>query len=186
MIGASADRRKFGNRAVRAYTAEGYSVVPINPHEAEVEGLFQRCDALVLPYRRGFEAQSGVLLQACRFGKPVVASDVSDLGRQVAEDGVGLVVPPEDGGALAAALARMAERPGAFEAGLAAARGRYAWERVAALHLAGYEKVPGTISACLLSASRQRITSKLHTRAPSRQRIARPGPVRHLLAVVRA
>ena len=39
VIGASSDRQKFGNRAVRAYVQQGYTVVPINPHEAEVEGL---------------------------------------------------------------------------------------------------------------------------------------------------
>ena len=39
VIGASNDRRKFGNRAVRAYVREGYTVVPINPHEQAVEGL---------------------------------------------------------------------------------------------------------------------------------------------------
>ena len=39
VIGASSNRRKFGNRAVRAFVREGYTVVPINPHEAEVEGL---------------------------------------------------------------------------------------------------------------------------------------------------
>lgn len=39
VIGASNDRRKFGNRAVRAYREQGYTVVPVNPHEAEVEGL---------------------------------------------------------------------------------------------------------------------------------------------------
>jgi len=39
VIGASNDRRKFGNRAVRAYVEQGYTVVPINPHETEVEGL---------------------------------------------------------------------------------------------------------------------------------------------------
>jgi len=39
VIGASNDRRKFGNRAVRAYRLRGYTVVPINPHETEVEGL---------------------------------------------------------------------------------------------------------------------------------------------------
>jgi predicted CoA-binding protein len=39
VIGASSNRRKFGNRAVRAYQAEGYTVIPINPHETEVEGL---------------------------------------------------------------------------------------------------------------------------------------------------
>jgi len=38
VIGASADRRKFGNKAVRAFAQRGYRVVPINPHEREVEG----------------------------------------------------------------------------------------------------------------------------------------------------
>jgi predicted CoA-binding protein len=39
VIGASNNRAKFGNRAVRAYVEQGYTVVPINPHEREVEGL---------------------------------------------------------------------------------------------------------------------------------------------------
>jgi uncharacterized protein len=39
VIGASSDRRKFGNRAFRAYREEGYNVIPINPNEASVEGV---------------------------------------------------------------------------------------------------------------------------------------------------
>jgi uncharacterized protein len=39
VIGASSDRRKFGNKAVRAFRARGYVVYPINPKEPEVEGL---------------------------------------------------------------------------------------------------------------------------------------------------
>lgn len=39
VIGASADRRKFGNKAVRAFADHGYRVVPINPHESVIEGL---------------------------------------------------------------------------------------------------------------------------------------------------
>ena len=39
IIGASNDRQKFGNKAVRAFVRQGYTVVPINPHETEVEGL---------------------------------------------------------------------------------------------------------------------------------------------------
>ena len=39
VVGASSDRAKFGNKALRAFQAEGYRVIPINPNEREVEGL---------------------------------------------------------------------------------------------------------------------------------------------------
>jgi predicted CoA-binding protein len=39
VVGASSDRGKFGNKALRAFKAEGYIVVPVNPNEAEVEGM---------------------------------------------------------------------------------------------------------------------------------------------------
>jgi predicted CoA-binding protein len=39
IIGASQDRRKYGNKAVRAYHDSGYRVFPINPNEDQVEGL---------------------------------------------------------------------------------------------------------------------------------------------------
>jgi len=39
ILGASADRSKFGNKAVRAFRQQGYAVLPINPHETEIEGL---------------------------------------------------------------------------------------------------------------------------------------------------
>jgi len=39
IIGASADRSKFGNKAVRAYAKQGYKVYPVNPKEASIEGL---------------------------------------------------------------------------------------------------------------------------------------------------
>ena len=39
VIGASNDRRKYGNKAVRAYRDQGYRVVPISVHAHEIEGL---------------------------------------------------------------------------------------------------------------------------------------------------
>ena len=39
VVGASNNPGKFGNRAVRAFQRQGYTVVPINPHELEVDGL---------------------------------------------------------------------------------------------------------------------------------------------------
>lgn len=38
VIGASSDRRKFGNKALRAFERQGYRVLAINPNEIEVEG----------------------------------------------------------------------------------------------------------------------------------------------------
>jgi uncharacterized protein len=38
IIGASSNRAKFGNKALRAFASKGYTVVPINPTETEVEG----------------------------------------------------------------------------------------------------------------------------------------------------
>ncbi len=39
IIGASQDRAKFGNRAVRVYAAKGYRVYPVHPTATEIEGL---------------------------------------------------------------------------------------------------------------------------------------------------
>ncbi len=39
IIGASNDRSKFGNKAVRAFQQQGYEVFPVNPKEETVEGL---------------------------------------------------------------------------------------------------------------------------------------------------
>ncbi len=39
VLGASADRSKFGNKCVRAYLHAGWEVVPVNPRGGEIEGL---------------------------------------------------------------------------------------------------------------------------------------------------
>ncbi len=39
VIGASNDRGKFSNKAVRAYVQQGYRVFPVNPREPQIEGL---------------------------------------------------------------------------------------------------------------------------------------------------
>ncbi len=49
VIGASRHRQKFGNRAVRAYLMEGYTVIPIHPHENRIEGLKAYPSVLEVP-----------------------------------------------------------------------------------------------------------------------------------------
>jgi uncharacterized protein len=49
VVGASSDRRKFGNKALRAFQAEGHRVIPINPNESAVEGLKTYASVLDVP-----------------------------------------------------------------------------------------------------------------------------------------
>jgi uncharacterized protein len=49
VVGASNHRAKFGNKALRAFRDEGYTVVPINPHESEVEGIAAYRSVLDVP-----------------------------------------------------------------------------------------------------------------------------------------
>lgn len=49
IVGASSDRAKFGNKALRAFQAQGYRVIPINPNEAQVEGLRTYASVLDVP-----------------------------------------------------------------------------------------------------------------------------------------
>ncbi len=39
VVGASRDRGKYGNKAVRAYRDAGWRVFPVNPKEDEIEGI---------------------------------------------------------------------------------------------------------------------------------------------------
>jgi hypothetical protein len=49
VIGASSDPAKFGNKAVRAFARQGYTVVPIHPKEPEIEGLKAYASVLDVP-----------------------------------------------------------------------------------------------------------------------------------------
>jgi uncharacterized protein len=49
VIGASSNRDKFGNKALRAFAHKGYTVYPINPAEAEVEGHKAYASVLDVP-----------------------------------------------------------------------------------------------------------------------------------------
>lgn len=39
VVGASTNRAKFGNKVLRCYQRNGFTVFPVNPRETEVEGL---------------------------------------------------------------------------------------------------------------------------------------------------
>lgn len=73
---------------------------------------FFAADALVLPYARIYTGGSGPLMKgACTYGRPVIASDVSELGRLVKQHELGLVSEPEDSESLASRLTEFLELP---------------------------------------------------------------------------
>jgi predicted CoA-binding protein len=79
VIGASNQRGKFGNRAVRAFHRAGYVVIPINPHEGEVEGLKTYASVLDVP---------GTIDMASFYVPPAIGERVIE---EVAQKGIGEV-----------------------------------------------------------------------------------------------
>jgi uncharacterized protein len=51
VIGASSNRDKWGNKAVRAFAQQGYTVYPVNPNESEVEGFKALASIADVPVR---------------------------------------------------------------------------------------------------------------------------------------
>jgi glycosyltransferase involved in cell wall biosynthesis len=113
-----------GEGAVRL--REGYQ-----PDE-DVEALFKAADVVVLPYRSA--TQSGVTHVAYALGVPVITTDVGGLAETVVPGETGLVVPPGDPAALAAAVVRFfaADLGPRLRDGVRALQHEYSWEVLAA------------------------------------------------------
>jgi glycosyltransferase involved in cell wall biosynthesis len=74
--------------------------------DKEAAQLFIDADIVVLPYVEA--SQSGVLAIANAFAKPVIVTNVGELGRAVVDGVSGLVVPPADERSLADAILKLA------------------------------------------------------------------------------
>jgi glycosyltransferase involved in cell wall biosynthesis len=78
-------------------------------HVPDMAGLYARCHIVCLPsYHEGVPK---VLLEAAACGRPAVATDIAGCRRVVEPGRSGLLVPPRDATALAAALAELIRRP---------------------------------------------------------------------------
>lgn len=92
----------------------------------EAAALFERADAVVLPYREA--SGSGVIPFAYRLGRPVIASRAGGLPDAV-EDGVsGMLVPVGDAAALAAAVRRLPAEGPALREGVRAVSLKMGWD----------------------------------------------------------
>lgn len=94
--------------------------------DADKTALLHLCAAVVLPSDRRSEAFGLSLVEGAMAGKPLVSTDLGTGTSYVNIDGeTGLVVPPADAAALAAALARLSSDPACAAAMGRAARARY-------------------------------------------------------------
>jgi len=94
-----------GDHCVGTRHARPGAAVVFTGRREDVPAVTAALDVAVLPSYR--EAQGLVILEAMALARPVVASDVGGIPEMI-EDGVtGLLVPPHDADALAAAIIRL-------------------------------------------------------------------------------
>ena len=77
--------------------------------DAELYALYAACDCVVIPSRS--ESIPIVLSEALQAGKPLIVTDVGDMGSIVREHHLGEVVPSEDPPSLARAMQRFIADP---------------------------------------------------------------------------
>jgi rhamnosyl/mannosyltransferase len=115
--------------------------------EADLNALLASCDVLCLPSLERTEAFGLVLLEAMRFGKPVVVADIpgSGAGWVTRQAGHGLLVPPGDPAKLAATLRELqrdpSRRQSLGQAGTMALQERFGIAPVAAATATLYRRI---------------------------------------------
>jgi rhamnosyl/mannosyltransferase len=134
IVGAGPIERELKEHAARLRLRHVHFVGPV-PDEDKV-ALLQLAYALAFPSHLRSEAFGISLLEGAMFGKPMISSEIGTGTSFINVDGqTGLVVPPSDPEALAAAMRRLWEQPE-----LAAAMGRRAearyWEMFTAEQMA--------------------------------------------------
>ncbi|MCJ7483456.1 MAG: glycosyltransferase family 4 protein [Thermodesulfovibrionales bacterium] len=108
----------------------------------DLAGLIQKASLVVCPYTDA--TQSGVIMTAYAFNKPVVATAVGGIPEVVRDGETGMLVPPRDPQALAEAIIELlndeSKRSRMAEAiGLLSGQGEFSWDWIAQKTAAVYE-----------------------------------------------
>ena len=137
IVGDGPERARIEAR-IREKRLDGRVAVRGRVSDAELQAAYAAADVFVLPAvidRRGdTEGLGVVLLEAMSHRVPVIASAIGGI-TDIVEDGVsGLLVPPGDGTALAAALERLARAPDLSvslgDAGYRRLHERFSWDAI--------------------------------------------------------
>lgn len=109
VVGDGKSARKLRERAASSSAAEAITFHGFVPFGDELFAKYRTADAFVLPsYSEGFP---NVLLEAAAHGVPIVSTRVGGIDELLGHEREGLLVPPGDSGAIAAAVARLDDDP---------------------------------------------------------------------------
>lgn len=127
-IGSGPMRKNLQRRAEELGIAESVIFLGSRPHE-EVAHWMNVADCLCLSSRS--EGMPNVVLEALTSGLPVVATDVGECGRILADEPNSRVVPSSDADKMAAALNDVLNMDVDRETMAEKYKGRYSWDRAA-------------------------------------------------------
>lgn len=113
--------------------------------DEQVPLWFRAADAALVAYPRGFIQNSGVLTRAADYETPVIISDVGQMGHLTRQYGLGVLFEPENPLSLRDALHRFValgeDELARMRQGLTQFAQAHSWPRIAAQHVALYQKV---------------------------------------------
>ncbi|MGY1697014.1 glycosyltransferase [Geodermatophilus sp. SYSU D00814] len=144
VVGDGPDRALVERLAAESPAADRITLAGFVEH-ARVPAVLASLDVLVLP--SAYEEMGSVLTEAMAAGLPVVASDVGGIPEVVRHGVTGLLVPPGDADALAAALDRVTGDDvlrARLAAGARARSAEYGWPALSARVAGVYDRVLGT------------------------------------------
>lgn len=105
--------------------------------------LFRHCQLVVLPYRNA--TQSGVLMIAYAFGKPVIATQTGGMPEMICHGETGIVVPPRDAEALSRGIVDLLGAPERLAAmgkkAVEFGARNYSWDKIALATFGVYQAI---------------------------------------------
>ena len=118
--------------------------------EEESALYFAACDAVVLPYAEGYDRGSGVLLEACQYLRPVIATDTGHLREFVREHGTGCLFHFGDAESLGRCMKTVAhltlDERRVVENTISQTVHHYSWERIVHQYVALYRSLINKLS----------------------------------------
>ncbi|MDW7979636.1 MAG: glycosyltransferase family 4 protein [Verrucomicrobiales bacterium] len=102
------------------------------------ELYFAAADVVVLPYEKNFSRGSGVLIESCRYQRPILVSAAPYLSEFIGRYRCGETFEPGDPKSFAEAARRVLSDLAAYEPGLTRARQDHSWDTVVQQYLALY------------------------------------------------